>query len=109
MLTKYLSAAFILLMFCRIAGAQTDSAKTANEIIKLEQTLADAMPGDSATWSKYLDPKWHIVDEDGNGTFRKDFLESFRPFPKAITGHVTVTQPVFAFHGDVVVIQYVAD
>jgi len=41
--------------------------------LKIEQTLSDALPGDSATWSKYLDPKWHLVAEDGSGQFRAEF------------------------------------
>lgn len=100
---------FLLLACYKLSYAQLDSAKTAKEIIRLEQILADALPADSATWSKYLDPKWHLVDEDGNSTFRKEFLEGFKPFPKTILGHVEITRPVLTFHGDVVVIQYVAD
>jgi len=109
MTNKFLITAFLLLGFVHFSYGQSDSATKARQIIKLEQLLADALPGDSATWSKYLDPQWHIVDEDGNGTFRKEFLAGFKPFPKTVSGKVTVTKPVLAFHGDVAVIQYTAD
>jgi hypothetical protein len=103
-----LAAVLILLSFCH-SSAQTDSAAMAGQIIILEQKLADALPGDSATWSKYTDPKWHLVDEDGRQIARKDFLAGFNPFPSAVSGNILVTKPVLTFHGDVAVIQYVAD
>ena len=101
--------AFFLLLSLPFTYGQTDSAIKAGQIIRLEQRLADALPGDSATWNKYLDPTWHLVDEDGNGSFRAEFLAGFKPWPAAISGHVSVTRPVLGFHGDVAVIQYVAD
>jgi hypothetical protein len=67
------------------------------------------LPGNPALWNKYLDPKWHIVDEDGNGAFKKEFLDGLKPSPKEVTGSVKVTNPVLTFHNDIAVIQYVAD
>ena len=84
--------------FHHSALAQLDSAAKARQILQLEQQLADALQEDTAVWSQYLDPSWHIVDEDGNGMFKKEFLASFKPFPKNITIHAEVTQPVFSFH-----------
>jgi len=94
------------IQYCR---AQADSAAKAGQIIKLEQKLADALPGDSLTWKKYLDPNWHIVDEDGNSSTKKEFLSGFAAFPKGVSGMVKVTRPVLAFHDNIAVIQYVAD
>ncbi|TSJ44464.1 nuclear transport factor 2 family protein [Mucilaginibacter corticis] len=98
-----------LFAFINHANAQNDSTTKAHQILRLEQQLADALQIDTALWSKYLDPTWHIVDEDGNGMFKKEFLTSFKPFPKSIAIHAEVTKPVFSFHGDVAVVQYVAD
>ena len=41
--------------------------------------------------------------------YRKEFLAGFSPFPKGISGRVEVTHPVFAIHGNIAVIHYVAD
>ena len=109
MLTRMLLSGFLLLNFAETLLAQTDSAAAAVRIIELEQRLADGLPGDSALWNRYLDPGWHLVDEDGNGSFRKKFLDGFKPWPATISGHVTVTKPVLSFHDNVAVIQYVAD
>src|SRR6185503_214533 len=106
---KIVLRAVLLLLVSLRGNAQTDSAANARQIIKLEQQLQDALPGDTATWNKYLDPKLHVVDEDGAGAFKKEFLATMGPFPKSISGHVWVTQPVFVFHDNVAVIQYVAD
>jgi len=90
-------------------GAQTDSAAKADQIIKLEQQLADALPGDPVTWDKYTDAQFHMVDEDGNNSTKKEFLAGFNPFPKGVSGKVLVTKPVLSFHDNFAVIQYVAD
>jgi hypothetical protein len=109
MINKLYITFFLLFSLVKISYAQNDSAKMAGQIIKIEQALADVLPVDSAFWSKYLDPKWHIVDEDGNGAFKKEFLETFKPWPKTISIQVSVTKPVFAFHGNIAVVQYIAD
>jgi hypothetical protein len=101
--------AALLFLGIQYCIAQSDSTAKADQIIKLEQKLCDALPGDSAVWSKYLDPKWHLMDEDGNGSFRKDFLDGFKPFPKQVSGTIKVTKPVLSFHGNIAVINYVAD
>ncbi len=97
---------FVVLPFC---NAQSDSAAQAAKLMQLEQLLNDDLPGDSSLWSKYLDRQWYIVDEDGNGLTRKDFLQSFRPFPKNVSGYIKITNPVITFHGDIAVVHYVAD
>jgi hypothetical protein len=97
---------FAALQYC---NAQTDSTTTAARLIQIEQQLNDGLPGDSALWAKYLDPKWYIVDENGNGLNRKDFLQGFGPFPKNVSGYIKVINPVLTFHGDIVVVHYIAD
>ena len=110
-----MSVKSILLYGCLLGSLQArcqvpaDSAQIAHAIIHLEQALADALPGDSSTWSKYLDPQWHIVDEDGAVSARSEFLAAFKPFPKEVSGQIQVTRPIFSFHGNTVVIHYVAD
>src|ERR1700753_2479588 len=106
---KFIIPVVLLLFLCLFSYAQTDSAAMAGQIIALEQKLADALPVDSNTWKPYLDPNWHLVDEDGNCLSRKEFLAGFGGFPKGVSGKVNVTRPVVVFHGDVAVIQYVAD
>ena len=91
------------------AIAQTDSATKAHQIIKIEQALADALPGDTAVWSKYLDPAWYITTEDGSGLNRTEFLKGFGPFPKGYSGHINVIKPVLTFHGNIAVIHLVSD
>lgn len=95
--------------FLPLAKAQTDSARMANEIIKIEQALADVLPVDSVFWGKHLDPKWHIVDEDGNISSRQEFLASFKPWPKEISISAKVTHPILTFYKDIAVIYYIAD
>src|ERR1700754_595902 len=109
LIRKFISACILVVLFVQHGFAQTDSAKVANEIISLEQKLADALPVDSVIWSKYLDKGWYIVDEDGNVSSKKEFLNTFKPFPKEVSISVKVTRPVLSFHGNLVVIHYVAD
>lgn len=106
---KFLLAVVVIIVFMGRAKAQTDSASVADQIVKLEQALADALPVDSIVWSKYLDKNWHIVDEDGNVSTRAEFLETFKPLIKEETLSVKVTRPVFSLYGDIAVVQYVAD
>jgi hypothetical protein len=106
---RFILLPVLCLLISQYVKAQTDSAAMAGQIIKLEQQLADALPGDSVTWKKYLDPSWHIVDEDGNSSTKKEFLAAFGAFPKGVSGKVKVTRPVMMFHDNMAVIQYTAD
>lgn len=103
LLTAFL---FAVVHYCK---AQTDSSIEAGTLMQLEQKLNDDLPGDAVLWAKYLDPKWYIVDEDGNGINREDFLKSFAPFPKHVSGYIKIVNPVFTFHGNIAVVHYVAD
>lgn len=69
----------------------------------------DALPADTTLWSKYLDPHWYIVTEDGTGLGKAEFLKGFSPFPKGYSGTIKVIKPVLTFHGNIAVIHYVAD
>jgi hypothetical protein len=89
--------------------SQDDSTTKAHQLIRLEQALADALPNDSVFWRKYLDPQWYIVTEDGSGFNKSDFLRTFAPFPKEISGYIKIIHPVFSFHDNFAVINYVAD
>ena len=89
--------------------AQTDSAYKANDLIKIEQSLCDALPGDSSTWSIYLDPHWWAVTEEGKAYDKKTFLEEFTPFPKGISGNIHVIHPVCLFHDSTAIVHYTAD
>jgi hypothetical protein len=100
---------FLIVTSLHFANAQSDSTIKANQILKIEQLLEDALPGDSSTWSKYLDKNWYITTEDGTGLFRKEFLAGFSSFPKGFSGNIKVTKPVFSFHGDIAVVHYAAD
>ncbi len=106
---KFLLTGIVIFFILGHVEAQTDSAAVTSQIITIEQALANALPVDSTVWSNYLDKNWHIVDEDGNVSTRKEFLATFKPLPKEVTLNVTVTRPVFSFHENMVVIQYVAD
>ena len=97
---------FAVVHYCT---AQTDSATKANKLMQLEQQLNDDLPGDSILWAKYLDPEWYIIDENGNGITREDFLKSFHPFPKNVSGYIKIINPVFTFHDNIAVVHYVAD
>lgn len=89
--------------------AQEDSAAKAEQIIRLEQILANALPGDTVPWSKYLAPNWYETTEDGTGFFKDAFLHSFAAFPSGFSGNIRVTKPVLVFHDNFAVIHYVAD
>ena len=90
--------------------AQTDSAAKAQQILRIEQSLEDAIAtADTALWNKYLDPACYTITEDGTGYFKKEFLATFGPLPKGFSGYIKVIKPVFVFHDKVAVIHYVAD
>ena len=99
----------LLLLGYNTCIAQNDSAAKANQIIALEQRLANALPGDSTTWNKYLDKNWYVTTEDGSGQFRTAFLAEFYVFPKGVSGDIQVTKPIVLFHDNFAVIHYVAD
>ncbi len=109
MVTRFFLITTLFLGTSAICQAQEDSAAKASQIIKIEQRLADALPGDSAMWNKYLDPYWFVTEEDGSGQFKAAFLADFKPFSKGISGNIKVTHPVFIFHENFAVIHYVAD
>ncbi|HMH24146.1 MAG TPA: DUF4440 domain-containing protein [Puia sp.] len=103
-----IATAFLSSSLCCLA--QTDSATKAKQILRIEQSLADAIaPGDTSIWNKYLDPKCYTITEDGTGYFKKEFLATFGPLPKGFSGYIKVTHPVFSFIGNTAVIHYVAD
>jgi hypothetical protein len=100
---------FLLLLSMARGVAQDDSVSKAQEIIRLEQQLADALPGDSATWRPCLDPSWYVTTEDGTGFTKGAYLATFAPFGKGFSGNIKVTKPVLVFHDNFAVIHYVAD
>ena len=106
---KIIVTGVVTLIFAYHSFAQKDSAVKAKQVIKLEQALMDALPGDTALWSKYLDPQWYIVTEDGSGFNKSEFLKGFGPFPKGYSGSIKVINPVLTFHDKIAVIHYVAD
>jgi hypothetical protein len=67
LMRKILPITFLLISITVQCVGQGDSAAKAQQLIRLEQSLADALPGDSATWDKYLDPAWYVTTEDGTG------------------------------------------
>jgi hypothetical protein len=99
----------MLLFAFEYTHAQNDSTAKARQLIKMEQELTDALPADSIVWEKYLDPHWYITTEDGSGMTCRQYMATFGPFPKGITGNIKVTNPVFSFHDNIAVIHYVAD
>jgi hypothetical protein len=109
MVTRMFIALAAVCSFSQLLQAQTDSAGKANYLISIEQSLCDALPGDSSTWNKYLDPHWYAITEDGTGTDRKAFLEGFSPFSTGISGNIRVIKPVCLFHEDIAVVHYTAD
>ncbi|WP_431212632.1 nuclear transport factor 2 family protein [Puia sp. P3] len=98
-----------MILFSLWSSAQDDSAAKARQIIGIEQTLMNALPGDTIPWNKYLAPNWYCTTEDGTGYFREAFLHSFSAFPSGFSGNIQVTKPVLVFHGNLAVIHYVAD
>jgi len=88
----------------------TDSAVYASQLIRIEQSLIDAVAvGDTTLWAKYLDKNFFIVTEDGTRYAREPFLATFQPLPKDFSGNIQVAQPKVIFHGNVAVVAYVAD
>jgi hypothetical protein len=106
---KYLVLACLMVSFFLNSFAQEDSAAKAQQIIGIEQTLMNALPGDTVPWNKYLAPNWYITTEDGTGYFREAFLRTFSAFPSGFSGNIQVTKPVLVFHDNTAVIHYVAD
>ena len=106
---RYLLLAGFMFSFSLPGSAQNDSASKAQQIIRLEQTLANALPGDTMPWSRYLAPNWYVTTEDGTGFFKEPFLHDFAAFPPGFSGNIRVTKPVLVFHDKFAVIHYVAD
>ena len=99
----------VALLASQFAVAQPDSVFRARQIINIEQNLMDALPGDTSIWAKYLDEDWYIINENGTGYHKKEFLKTFGPFPKGFSGRINVTYPVLTFHDKFAIIHYVAD
>ena len=106
---KIIVSIFLLSAIVQSVHAQEDSIIKAQKLVQLEQQLNDALPGGATLFNKYLDAQWYVVDEDGNGTAKNDFLKTLHAFPADISGNIQVTNPVFSFHGNMAVIHYVAD
>ncbi|MHA4806504.1 hypothetical protein ACX0G9_00285 [Flavitalea flava] len=107
---KILWMAVLALQVCSHLTAQTDSSILANKLIGIEQSLVDALPGgQTVLWEKYLDDRCYLITEDGTGYHKKDFLATFRPFPKGFSGHIKIIKPVITFYEKTAIIHYVAD
>jgi len=106
---KFIIIATVATLIINHAVAQKGNAATTRQIIRIEQALMNALPGDTTLWSKYLDPQWYIVTEDGTGLGKTEFLKGFSPFPKGYSGTIKVIKPVVTIHGNVAIIHYVAD
>lgn len=105
---KYILATTLLMGLTHLS-AQQDSVFRSTQILRIEQTLMDALPGDTTPWSRILDDACYIITEDGTGYNKKEFLQTFYPFPRDVTGHIRVINPVFTFHDRIAIIHYVAD
>ncbi len=106
---KLITTTTCLLAFTFAAFAQTDSVAKAKQLLAIEQSLMNALPGDTTVWSPYLDDNWYIITEDGSGFRKHDFLKGFGPFPKGYSGRINIIKPVFVFHDNIAVVHYVAD
>jgi hypothetical protein len=109
MIYKIICLYFVTLAIVQAVHGQQDSVAKSLQLIKIEQELMNALPGDTVAWSKYLDKEWYVITEDGTGHHKNDFLKSFGPFPKGFSGGIKVTEPVLTFHDKIAVIHYVAD
>ncbi|MES2110711.1 MAG: nuclear transport factor 2 family protein [Bacteroidota bacterium] len=86
-----------------------NTAKT-REILKIEQSLQDAVAvGNKALWAKYLAPDYLVVNEDGSRDNRASFLEKLHPLPKGFSGHINVINPHINFRGNIAIVNFVAD
>jgi hypothetical protein len=106
---KILWMTVLALPVCSSLTAQTDSSTIANQLIGIEQSLVDALPGGQTVWEKYMDDRCYLITEDGTGYRKKDFLATFRPFPKGFSGHIKIIKPVITIYEKTAVIHYVAD
>src|SRR3569833_323318 len=97
----------IALLITANADAQTDGTAKTRQLIRIEQALMNALPGDTTLWSKYLDPQWYIVTEDGTGLGKTEFLKGFSPFPKGYSGTIKVVKQVVTIHGEIAVFFFV--
>lgn len=108
-MNKLITTTICLLALAHAGLAQTDSAFKAKQLLAIEQSLMNALPGDTTLWSVYLDENWYIIAEDGTGFRKHEFLKGFGPFPKGYSGRINIIKPVFVFHDNIAVVHYVAD
>ena len=106
---KFLRIQIILCYTAMSLHALSDSAVKAKILLGIEQSLCNALPGDSVTWNQYLDSGWYATTEHGTGTYKKEFIAGFAPFAKGFSGNILVTHPVCLFHDATAVVHYIAD
>lgn len=106
---KIFFTAMLLMSAIYNCMAQADSSAKAKQIVKIEQQLMAAMPGNKTPWLKYLDNKWYIVTEDGRGYNKPNFLKTFAPFQDGFSGKIKIIKPVFTFYDKTAIIHFIAD
>jgi len=94
----------------RAQPKSNDNTAKTREILKIEQSLQDAVAvGNKALWAKYLAPDYLVVNEDGSRDNRASFLEKLHPLPKGFSGHINVIDPHINFRGNIAIVNFVAD
>lgn len=85
----------------RAAAGQADSATTAAELVRLTQSLLDAVAsGDTALWARHLAEDGLFTDENGNTATKRKLLANMHPLPPGFSGHIVVANPRVRVAGD---------
>ncbi len=83
-----------------------DTLPAAQALPALAQKLMDALPGDKATWERYLSNDMVYVGEDGEVAGKKALLDGFGPFPSGLSGSIKVAEPKITEFGDTAVMVF---
>jgi len=89
-------------------------ARASEDVVALlhrqTQELVDAITsGSAATWSRYMDDRATLTDEEGTVQTKADLVKSIRPLPEGVSGILKVTDFKATVHGPVAITTYVND
>jgi hypothetical protein len=81
-----------------------------DSILNFTQKLVDGIAtGDTSAWIKYLDDSCMVTSEDGSVKMKYDFIKGINKPPADYKVTETILNPVFKFHGNVIVFCYTAN
>jgi hypothetical protein len=87
------------------ATAADADARVRDELVRLTQSLMDAIPaGKADVWRRTLADDALVIDEFGRRQDKQAIVDGIHPFPQGLSGSIEIREPTLRLHGDTAVL-----